>query len=77
MIVVSGAPTPTGAQPPAAIPDFDRYLGQEQDERRLFYVALTRSQKWVFVTHSPGGSVAFSPKRNSSICLVMSAWASF
>jgi DNA helicase-2/ATP-dependent DNA helicase PcrA len=42
--------------PPQAIPDFDRYLGQEQDERRLFYVALTRSQKWLFTTFSPGGS---------------------
>jgi DNA helicase-2/ATP-dependent DNA helicase PcrA len=42
--------------PAMAIPDFDRYLGQEQDERRLFYVAVTRSQKWLFVTHSPGRS---------------------
>ena len=40
--------------PPEAINDFDRYLGQEQDERRLFYVALTRSQKYLFASFSPG-----------------------
>ena len=40
--------------PPEAIPDFDRYLGQETDERRLFYVAVTRAQKWLFASFSPG-----------------------
>ena len=40
--------------PPEAIPDFDRYLGQEADERRLFYVSVTRAQKWLFASFSPG-----------------------
>ena len=40
--------------PPQAIKDLDRYLGQESDERRLFYVALTRAQKYLYVSFSPG-----------------------
>lgn len=30
--------------------DFDRYVGTEEDERRLFYTALTRSEKYIFIT---------------------------
>jgi len=32
--------------------DLSRYGNTEQDERRLFYVGLTRSKKYLFVTHS-------------------------
>lgn len=39
--------------PAAAFPDQARYLGSIEDERRLFYVALTRSQKLLFLTAAP------------------------
>lgn len=31
-----------------AIPNVERYEGSEEDERRLFYVAITRSEKYLF-----------------------------
>lgn len=34
----------------------DRYVGNIQDERRLFYVALTRAQKYLFVSRAPDAS---------------------
>jgi DNA helicase-2/ATP-dependent DNA helicase PcrA len=36
--------------------DFSRYNGSEQDERRLFYVGVTRAKKFLYVTtsHDPG-----------------------
>jgi len=39
--------------PAAAFRDQARYLGSIEDERRLFYVALTRSQKLLFCTSAP------------------------
>ncbi len=42
--------------PAAAVPDADRYRGTEADEIRLFYVAVTRAQKYLAVSYSPGGS---------------------
>lgn len=39
--------------PPAAIPKQARYRGTIEDERRLFYVALTRSQKFLHLTYAP------------------------
>ncbi|MDB4873553.1 MAG: helicase, partial [Gemmatimonadales bacterium] len=42
--------------PSAAVPDVDRYRGTEADEIRLFYVAVTRAQKYLTISHSPGGS---------------------
>ena len=38
----------------------ERYEGTIEDERRLFYVALTRSQKFLHVTWAPTGSRTFS-----------------
>lgn len=40
--------------PAAAIPEPDRYLGTVEDETRLFYVPVTRAQKWLVCTYSPG-----------------------
>jgi DNA helicase-2/ATP-dependent DNA helicase PcrA len=40
--------------PPDAVADADRYRGTEADEVRLFYVAVTRAQKHLAVTFSPG-----------------------
>lgn len=39
--------------PKEAVPGADRYDGDIRDERRLFYVALTRAQKYLFCTWSP------------------------
>jgi DNA helicase-2/ATP-dependent DNA helicase PcrA len=36
-----------------AIPEQARYEGGVEDERRLFYVAITRSRKFLFVTGAP------------------------
>jgi len=40
--------------PETAIEGADRYRGTREDETRLFYVAATRAQKYLFVTYSPG-----------------------
>jgi DNA helicase-2/ATP-dependent DNA helicase PcrA len=42
------------------IPQADRYKGTEEDERRLFYVAATRAQKYLALSFAPNG------KRNGS-----------
>ena len=39
--------------PDTAVADADRYKGTEEDERRLFYVALTRSEKYLFCSWAP------------------------
>jgi len=40
--------------PDTAIDEMDRYRGTVEDETRLFYVAVTRAQKYLSVTFSPG-----------------------
>jgi DNA helicase-2/ATP-dependent DNA helicase PcrA len=42
--------------PQAAVADADRYRGTEADEIRLFYVAVTRAQKYLALSYSPGDS---------------------
>ena len=39
--------------PRGAVVDQQRYEGTIEDERRLFYVAMTRSQKFLFMTWAP------------------------
>ncbi|WP_229353849.1 ATP-dependent DNA helicase [Streptomyces sp. UNOB3_S3] len=39
--------------PESAVQGAARYRGTEEDERRLFYVAVTRSQKYLAMTFSP------------------------
>jgi ATP-dependent DNA helicase UvrD/PcrA len=39
--------------PTTAVRDAARYDGSEEDERRLFYVALTRSKKFLYCTFAP------------------------
>ena len=45
--------------PEEAVPDADRYRGTEADEIRLFYVAVTRAQKYLHLTYSPGDSAMY------------------
>ena len=42
--------------PDTAIADADRYRGTVEDETRLFYVAVTRAQQYLFVSFSPTDS---------------------
>lgn len=35
--------------------DVDRYFPSEEDERRLMYVAITRSKKFLFISRAPDG----------------------
>lgn len=42
--------------PAEAVPSPDRYKGTIEDETRLFYVAVTRAQKYLALSHSPGGN---------------------
>ena len=39
--------------PDTAVASPDRYRGTVEDETRLFYVAVTRAQKYLFATYSP------------------------
>lgn len=39
--------------PKGAVRDEERYRGSVEDERRLFYVAMTRAQRFLFVTWAP------------------------
>lgn len=45
--------------PEAAVPDADRYRGTVADEARLFYVAVTRAQKYLALSYSPGNSAMY------------------
>jgi DNA helicase-2/ATP-dependent DNA helicase PcrA len=46
--------------PDTAVPDADRYKGTNEDERRLFYVAVTRAQKYLHLSFSPGVSTLYT-----------------
>ncbi len=39
--------------PSTAVANVDRYKGTEEDERRLFYVAITRAERYLFCTWAP------------------------
>lgn len=45
--------------PQNAVVGANRYLGSQEDERRLFYVALTRSKKYLFCTWAPQGKKGY------------------
>jgi DNA helicase II / ATP-dependent DNA helicase PcrA len=42
--------------PETSVPNVDRYKGTVEDERRLYYVAITRAERYLFQTWSPGTS---------------------
>jgi len=39
--------------PDIAVANVDRYKGTEEDERRLFYVAITRAERYLYCTWAP------------------------
>jgi DNA helicase-2/ATP-dependent DNA helicase PcrA len=59
----AGGRTPWHLIPAAAFENAARYKGGDTDERRLFYVAVTRAQKFLHLTWAPtrGNSHAQSP----------------
>jgi DNA helicase II / ATP-dependent DNA helicase PcrA len=61
--------------PADAIRGPDRYRGTVQDETRLFYVAITRAQKYLFLSHSPG-SGQFSGQSEFYLHATRSSWVS-
>lgn len=61
--------------PAGAIHDPDRYRGTVEDETRLFYVAITRSQKFLFMSHSPGAG-QFSGQSEFYLHATRSSWVS-
>jgi DNA helicase-2/ATP-dependent DNA helicase PcrA len=50
---VMGGVTMRHVIPDEAIDDPDRYRGTVEDETRLLYVAVTRAQKYLYVTYAP------------------------
>lgn len=52
--VVAGGRRWSHVIPDAAVQNAVRFKGTEEDERRLFYVALTRSKKYLYCTWAPG-----------------------
>src|SRR5262249_33376376 len=48
--------------PKEAVRDADRYDGTIADERRLFYVALTRAQRYLFCSWAPEGAKGWYTK---------------
>ena len=48
--------------PEQAVPDADRYRGTEADEIRLFYVAVTRAQKYLHLSFSPGEAARYAKR---------------
>jgi len=55
--------------PAEAVRDPQRYRGGVEDETRLFYVAVTRAQKYLAMTYSPGKSRLFT-RRSAFMNLV-------
>jgi DNA helicase-2/ATP-dependent DNA helicase PcrA len=51
-----------------AVDDHNRYRGSVEDERRLFYVAVTRSQKFLFLTYGP------IPEKNNRYARASEFW---
>lgn len=60
---VGGGRTPWHLIPTEAFDNAARYRGGVDDERRLFYVAMTRAQKFLHMTHAPtpGNKMAQHP----------------
>jgi len=48
--------------PPAAVRNAERYQGGVEDERRLFYVALTRAEKYLHCTWAPHPTITRQDK---------------
>ena len=65
-----GGRTPWHLLPAEAFDNAQRYKGGVEDERRLFYVAVTRAQKFLHLTWAPtpGNQQAQAPRTSSPTC---------
>lgn len=63
-----GGRQPHHILPAGAVEGYERYRGDLEDERRLFYVALTRAQKFLYMTWGP------IPGKNNRYKLASEFW---
>jgi len=62
--------------PLEAVPNGARYKTNRSDETRLFYVAVTRAQKYLYCTHSPGDSAMYRRASDFYLHCTASTWIS-
>jgi DNA helicase-2/ATP-dependent DNA helicase PcrA len=62
--------------PLEAVPNGDRYKTNRSDETRLFYVAVTRAQKYLYCTYAPGDSALYRRASDFYLHCTASDWIS-
>lgn len=62
--------------PEEAVADPDRYRGTLADETRLFYVAITRAQKYLAVSYSPSASKMYKARSEFFDHCTENSWVS-
>ena len=62
--------------PVEAVPNGARYKTNLADETRLFYVAVTRAQKYLYVTYAPGNSSMYKKASAFYLHCTASTWMS-
>lgn len=62
--------------PLEAVPNGTRYKTNLSDETRLFYVAVTRAQKYLYCTYAPGESAMFRRASDFYLHCTASTWMS-
>jgi DNA helicase-2/ATP-dependent DNA helicase PcrA len=62
--------------PEEAVPNGARYKVNRSDETRLFYVAVTRAQKYLCVTYAPGQSKLYKKASDFYLHCTASPWMS-
>ncbi|WP_431245314.1 ATP-dependent helicase [Leifsonia xyli] len=62
--------------PEQAVPNGARYKVNRSDETRLFYVAVTRAQKYLYVSYAPGDSKLYKKASDFYLHCTASAWMS-
>ena len=62
--------------PEDAVPNGARYKVNRSDETRLFYVAVTRAQKYLYVSYAPGDSKLYKKPSDFYLHCTASTWMS-
>jgi DNA helicase-2/ATP-dependent DNA helicase PcrA len=62
--------------PLESVPNGSRYRTNRSDETRLFYVAVTRAQKYLYVTYAPGESKLYRKASDFYLHCTASTWMS-
>ena len=62
--------------PLEAVPNGARYKTNPSDETRLFYVAVTRAQKYLYCTYAPGDSAMYGRASDFYLHCTASTWMS-